>query len=77
MGIQEIEMCSKCDEVTKLMEQTKGINSGDFTFVSWAFPHGKPFLVHTNPKKAEQALDGPESHAEASSAPSEGDWTYL
>jgi hypothetical protein len=41
-------MCEKCDRTLELLKQTKGLNSGDFTYVEFEFPYGEARLVYTN-----------------------------
>lgn len=38
-------MCDLCDRTVQLITQTKGINSGEFTYVGFRFPGGEPELV--------------------------------
>lgn len=41
-------MCAKCDNTAELLKETKGVNSGDFTYVEFSFPDGEPKLVRAN-----------------------------
>lgn len=38
-------MCDKCEKVIELLNKTKGLNSGDFTYVEFSFPSGEPVLM--------------------------------
>ena len=47
-------MCSECDEIVALLAKTKGINSGDFTYVEFTFPNGTPKLVRAGDKAVDK-----------------------
>lgn len=38
-------MCERCDRAVELLKETKGINSGDFTYIEFSFPYGEARLV--------------------------------